>query len=87
MELDIPMLLSAYNEVRFSPQMNTAIRIEALPEEKRPSACLGCGACSAICPQRIDIPAALSDLTEQLKKLPSWAEICRQREAAAKALK
>lgn len=86
MGLDIPMLLSAYNEIRFSPQLNTAIRIEALPEDKRPGACIGCGACSAACPQRIDVPGALADLTEELKKLPSWAEICRQRAAAAKAM-
>ena len=84
MELDIPGFLHTYNEIKVAPSMNAGMRIEFLPEEKKPSACIGCGACSAICPQNIDIPAALSDLTERLTKIPSWREICRQREEAAK---
>ena len=84
MELDIPRFLHTYNEIKVAPSMNAGMRIEFLPEEKKPSACIGCGACSAICPQNIDIPAALSDLTERLTKIPSWREICRQREEAAK---
>ena len=28
--------------------------------------------------------AALADLNEVLKKIPSWADICRQREEAAR---
>jgi hypothetical protein len=37
-----------------------------------------------MCPQNIDVPGALKDFAEKLSKLPSWAEICRQREAAAR---
>ena len=81
--LNIPSLLATYNELRFAPAVNTAMRIEALPEEKRPSACIGCGKCAKICPQNIDIPKAMKELDEALGKLPSWAEICRQREAEA----
>ena len=81
--LDIPMLLSTYNELRFSPTVNAAMRIEFMDEDKKPSACISCGKCSRICPQNIDIPNAMKDLTEKLSKIPSWAEICRQREAAA----
>lgn len=83
MELNIPMLLSTYNEIRFSPAVNAAMRIEFMDESKKPSACIGCGKCTKICPQNIDIPTAMKDLAEKLRKLPSWAEICRQREAAA----
>lgn len=83
MELDIPMLLSTYNEIRFSPAVNAAMRIEFMDENKKPSACIGCGKCTKICPQNIDIPAAMKDLAEHLSKMPSWAEICRQREAPA----
>lgn len=60
------------------------MRVEALPEDKRPAACVGCGQCARVCPQNIDIPAALADLNEVLKKIPSWADICRQREEAAR---
>lgn len=86
MGLNIPMLISIYNEMRFSPVLNTAMRIEGLPEDKQPTACIGCGACAAICPQQIDIPDALASLAWEIGKLPSWAEISRQREEAAKAL-
>ena len=82
--LDIPALISTYNEMRFSPNVNAAMRIEFLPEEKKPTACIACGQCVKMCPQGIDVPAALKDLNEKLKTLPSWAEICRQREEAAK---
>lgn len=84
MELDIPMLLAAYNELRFSPAVNVSMRIEFMEENKKPSACIACGKCAQICPQNIDIPGAMKDFSEKLSKLPSWAEICKQREAAAK---
>lgn len=83
--LDIPALLATYNELRFSPAVNIGMRIEALPEDKRPSACIACGKCAQICPQNIDIPAEMEQFAAELKKLPSWAEICRQRDEAAKA--
>lgn len=84
MGLDIPMLLKLYNEAKFSPNFNIGMRVEALPEDKRPAACVGCGQCARVCPQNIDIPAALADLNEVLKKIPSWTDICRQREEAAR---
>ena len=65
--------------MRFAPSVGTAQRIEGLPEDKKASACIGCGKCVKICPQNIDIPAVLSELTEAIAKLPTWAEICRQR--------
>ena len=40
------MLLATYNEVRFLPAMNARMRIDALPEEKRPAACIACGKCA-----------------------------------------
>lgn len=83
--LDIPSLISAYNELRFSAAVNVGMRFEFLPEEEKPSACVGCGQCAKMCPQNIDVPGAMEDFAQRLSQLPSWAEICRQREAAAKA--
>ena len=83
--LDIPALLAVYNELRVTPTVNAAMRVEFLPEEKKPTACIGCGKCARSCPQNIDIPRALKELAEKLTTIPSWAETCRQREAAAKA--
>lgn len=84
MELDIPMLLGVYNEIRFAPTTNAVIPIEFMEEEKKPSACVACGKCMEICPQNINVPEAMKNLVEKLTQIPSWAEICRQREAAAK---
>ena len=86
-KLDIPMLIAAYNELRFSPAVNVAMRLDALSDDKKPSACIGCKKCTRICPQDIDVPEAMKGLSEELAKLPSWAETCRQREEAAKAIK
>ena len=88
MGLDIPMLIHAYNDVKYSgTSMTVAMQFDALKEEELPSACIGCGACAAICPQNIDIPAALAELTEALSRTPSWAELCRQRAEAARKLR
>lgn len=84
--LDIPLLLAVYNELRVAPSMNSMMNLDALPADKRADACLGCGACAQMCPQSIQIPEALSALTEKLAGMTPWAEICRQREEAAKAL-
>jgi len=84
MQLNIPMLLSMYNEMRITPVLNITMRVEGMPDDKKPSACIACGQCTQICPQNIDIPGALSDFAEKIKAAPTWAEICRQREEAAK---
>ena len=49
--------------------------------------CIGCGACAAICPQKIDIPGIMRKLDENVKSRPSWAQLCREREEAARKLK
>lgn len=87
MQLDIPMLIHAYNDLKFAKSMTVPMQMDALPEDKKPSACIGCGACAAICPQKIDIPAVMAEFAERLAGTTSWAELCRQREEAAKKLK
>jgi len=82
-ELDIPMLIGHYNEVRFSPRINIGMRMDAVPTDKLSSACISCGKCSKMCPQNIDIPLAMKEFAEALSKMPSWPEICRQRDLAA----
>ena len=87
MELDIPMLIAAYNDIKFTGGgITVSMQMEALPADKLPSACIGCGACTAICPQQIDIPAAMRDFADRLAATPTWAQICREREEAAKKL-
>ncbi len=38
----------------------------AVPEEKHPSACIGCRSCEAVCPQQIKISEAMSDFANKL---------------------
>ena len=62
------------------------MQLDALPEDKLPSACIGCGACMEMCPQKIEIPVELAAFAEALEKIPSWADICREREEAARKI-
>ena len=87
MELDIPTMINAYNDIKFDAAANAKMLFESMPEDKQPECCIACGACTQICPQKIDIPTVLADLAERLKDIPSWREISRQREEARLALK
>lgn len=88
MGLNIPQLINAFNDARLHPTSFTVpMMLDSLPEDKLPSACIGCGQCAQICPQKIDIPKAMSDFTELMPKLPSWKKLCEERAAAAKAAK
>ena len=42
------------------------VRVLALPEDKRPSACIGCRSCERVCPQQLGISGALADFAKQL---------------------
>lgn len=67
-ELDIPGLLELYNEHIFNDGGFLApMAISAMPEEKRPSACVGCKSCEEVCPQQISIAEAMADFVEKLK--------------------
>jgi len=81
--LDIPELISVYNDLAFQKSSNTAMRVEFLADDKKPDACIGCGRCSEICPQKIDIPKTLSSLCELISSMRSWRDICREREEDA----
>lgn len=67
--LDIPMLLALYNEHKLTNGGFIApMMLGTLPEDERPAACIGCGTCSSVCPQQIDIPTALADFAAMLEK-------------------
>lgn len=67
MGLDIPSLIELYNEHKFSGGGFLApMAIGALDDDKKPSACLGCRSCEAVCPQNIKISEMMSDFAEKL---------------------
>jgi len=40
--------------------------LSALPDEKKPSACIGCRSCEAVCPQQIKISEAMADFVKKI---------------------
>ena len=67
--LDIPELIRLYNEHRFTGGGFIApMALSALPEEKWPSACIGCGSCEKVCPQQIKISDMMRDFTDRLAR-------------------
>ena len=66
-ELDIPALLALYNEHAYTGGGFIApMALSALPEEKRPQACLQCRSCEQVCPQQIKISEVLADFSARL---------------------
>lgn len=65
--LDIPRLLALYNEHSYTDGGFIApMALMAVPEEKRPNACIGCRSCEAVCPQQIKISEALADFVNRM---------------------
>ena len=65
--LDIPMLLNLYNEHSFTGGGFIApMALSAVPQDKWPSACIGCRSCEKVCPQQIKISEAMADFTRRL---------------------
>ena len=60
--LDIPALIQGYNETTVGGE---PWKLHQLSQTAGPEACVGCGACAKLCPQRIDIPAVM----KQYRKL------------------
>ena len=68
MELNIPRFISQYNEICYrGPSFLVSLEISSLPEDKRPSACIGCKSCESVCPQQIKIADMMADFTVKLK--------------------
>lgn len=65
--LDIPSLLSLYNEHCFTEGGFLApMALMAVPNEKQPSACVGCRSCEKVCPQQIKVSEAMKDFVQKI---------------------
>ena len=65
-QLDIPKLLALYNEHSYTGGGFIApMVLSTLDDDKKPSSCLGCGSCEAVCPQQIKISEALADFASK----------------------
>ena len=82
LDLDIPFFMECYNDNKFAPGMTASMRIDGLPENKRPAACIACGQCASACPQGIDCPSVIGELSEMYEKGPKWAVMSKGRQEA-----
>ena len=65
--LNIPELLALYNEHSFTGGGFLApMALSAIPQDKWPSACIGCRSCEAVCPQQLKISEAMADFAAKL---------------------
>ena len=65
--IDIPRMIELYNEHVFTGGGFIApMALAAVPQDRQPSACIGCGKCAEVCPQRIDIPGIMKDFVRRL---------------------
>lgn len=68
--LDIPALLVNYNELKIEPGSGWRLQRQfGLPENKRAGACIGCGSCTAHCPQQLPIPEAMKEMADILNTM------------------
>jgi predicted aldo/keto reductase-like oxidoreductase len=67
--LDIPKLISMYNEASFGSAFTLRFTLDAMTEAELPSVCLACGECKQVCPQGIDIPDVLKKFAEVIEAM------------------
>lgn len=66
-ELDIPHLISLYNEDTFTKDGFIApMALAALDEDKQPNSCQECGSCEEVCPQQIKISEVMADFAKKI---------------------
>ena len=63
-KLDIPLLISLYNEAGFEMSWTVNSTLGSMKDEEKPAACIACGVCNPLCPQNIDIPGAIKKFEE-----------------------
>lgn len=79
MGLNIPVFISVYNDLKLQKAITTRMRLDVFPEDKQPDACISCGLCAENCPQKIKVPEEISKLNEILNSMPTWAQVCEER--------
>ncbi len=67
-KLNIPEIIKLYNQgVGADGGFAVPEEITSFENEKKPSACIGCKACEAVCPQNIRISEMMSDFSAKIK--------------------
>ena len=69
--LDIPALISLYNESGYGRSFSLMPKLMGMPEDESPFACTACGNCVKTCPQGIDASAVMGRFANRLEKMRS----------------
>ncbi len=65
--INIPAIFSLYNDFKRSGDKNTfKFRYSVLNEDERADKCISCGLCNRNCPQSLDIPKLLKQITKEV---------------------
>lgn len=68
--INIPAAFALYNQYKISKsKMSFTMYYDTLSEAEQPDACIKCGLCSKNCPQNLDIPALLTKIAGEYKKI------------------
>ncbi len=68
--INIPAAFALYNQYKISKsKMSFTMYYDTLSEAEQPDACIKCGLCSKNCPQNLDIPALLTKIADEYKKI------------------
>ena len=59
--LDMPERIMVTSGMVWRNRKVAPMALSAYPEEKKPSACVGCRSCEAVCPQQIKISEVMKD--------------------------
>ena len=72
-ELDIPTILSAYNDIKITDndfQRGGTVKKLLAAENADPRDCVNCGTCTRHCPQNIDTPQIMDDFAKIIAAIP-----------------
>ena len=69
--IDIPRVIELYNEHLLTTSYGgmgfiAPMAMAAVPDDKKPSACLHCRSCERVCPQQIKISEVMTDFVEKI---------------------
>ena len=68
--INIPAAFALYNQYKISKsKMSFTMYYDTLSESEQPDACIKCGLCNKNCPQNLDIPALLTKIADEYKKI------------------
>ena len=80
MQIDIPKMISLYNESRYYRSANISMRVEAIEAGHTPTDCIECRQCAKVCPQKIDAASLMPKIAQAFSEIPTWTQLHSKKE-------